>query len=352
MKAYAYTGALQPFSLRELPTPRPSAHQVLVRTRYCGVCHSDVHLHEGKFDLGEGQSLDLPFEDGAIFGHEIYGEVAQIGESVSGVRPGDKVIVYPWVGCGSCELCNSGREYICPAGLMLGGGANPGGFGDHVLVPHERYLADAAGIAPEQAGSLACSGLTSFSAIKRIPALGPHSKVVLIGMGGLGMMGLSVLHGVHGVTPIVVDVDDAKLAAASAAGAGAVVNAHAPDALMKIMELTGGGADAAIDFVGSEHTAPLGFHALRTGGKLVMVGLFGGTLKVPLALIAMQVKTIEGSIVGSLANFQELVALARAGKMPPIPVSVRPAHQANEVLDDLRHGRVLGRAVLQHEQPA
>ena len=352
MKAYAYTGASKPLSLRELPTPRPSAHQVLVRTRFCGVCHSDVHLHEGKFDLGEGQSLDLPFTDGTIFGHEIYGEVADIGESVSGVRRGDMVIVYPWVGCGNCALCNSGREHICPSGLMIGGGVNAGGFGDHVLVPHERYLADAAGIAPEQAGSLACSGLTSFSAIKLIPALGPHSKVVLIGIGGLGMMGLGILRSVHGVAPIVVDVDDGKLAAASAAGAGAVVNARAPDALAKLLELTGGGADAAIDFVGSEHTAPLGFHALKTGGKLVMVGLFGGTLKLPLALIAMQVKTIEGSNVGSLANFQELVALARAGKVPPIPVNVRPAHQANEVIDDLRHGRVLGRTVLQHGEPA
>ena len=79
-----------------------------------------------------------------------------------------------------------------------------------------------------------------------------------------------------------------------------------------------------------------------------MVGLFGGTLKVPLALIALQAKTIEGSNVGSLANFQELVALARAGKVPPIPVSVRPVEQATEVIDDLRHGRVLGRAVLEH----
>ena len=79
-----------------------------------------------------------------------------------------------------------------------------------------------------------------------------------------------------------------------------------------------------------------------------MVGLFGGTLKVPLALIALQAKTIEGSNVGSLANFKGTGALARAGKVPPIPVSVRPVEQATEVIDDLRHGRVLGRAVLEH----
>lgn len=117
---------------------------------------------------------------------------------------------------------------------------------------------------------------------------------------------------------------------------------------MKLLELTGGGADAAIDFVGSEQTAPLAFHAVRVGGKAIMVGLFGGTLKIPSALVAMLLKTIEGSNVGTMADFRELVHLARSGKVPHIPVSVRPAHEASAVLDDLRHGRVIGRAVLAH----
>jgi alcohol dehydrogenase, propanol-preferring len=349
MKAYAYDGASQPLKLREWPTPVPEGQQVLVRTSYCGVCHSDVHLHEGKFDLGEGQDMQLPFEEGVVFGHEVYGVVAATGPDVSSVKPGDRVVVYPWIGCGSCDYCQRGLEFICPAGLIIGGGANPGGYADHVLVPHERYLADASGIEPTQAGSLACSGLTSFSAIKRIPDLDPERKVVVIGCGGLGIMGIGILNKVHGIKAIAVDVDDAKLEAALAAGAGAAVNSRAPDALMKILELSGGGADASIDFVGSEQTAPLAFHCVKTAGKVIMVGLFGGTLRLPLALIAMQAKTIEGSNVGSLANFRELIELARAGKVPPIPVSVRPAADATAVLEELRQGRILGRAVLQHD---
>ena len=271
-------------------------------------------------------------------------------DAAEGRDVGQPVVVYPWIGCGSCALCQSGREYICQSGLMLGGGTNPGGFADHVLVPHPRYLVDATGLDPTRAGSLACSGLTSYSAIKRLPGLGPDSKVLLFGLGGLGMMGLGVLVQVYGVAPIVVDVDENKLEAALAAGAGAVVNGRDPDALMKLLEMTGGGADGAIDFVGSEHTAPVAFHALKTGGKLVMVGLFGGTLKVPLALIAMQAKTIEGSNVGSLEDFSELVSLTRDGKVPPIPVSVRPASEATEVIDALRNGRILGRGVLEHRR--
>lgn len=348
MKAYAYAGPMQPLAEMQFPTPVPAEAQVLVRTRFCGVCHSDAHLQEGKFDLGEGQDLALPFPQGVVFGHEIYGEVAAVGPAVSDVKPGDRVIVYPWVGCGACELCRGGLEHVCQSGLMIGGGQNPGGFGDHVLVPHERYCVAAEGIEPAQAGSLACSGLTSFGAIKRIPNLGPHSRVVVIGAGGLGIMGIGILSRVFGVSPIVVDVDEGKLAAARAAGAGQVVDGRGPDVLMKLMELTGGGADAAIDFVGSEHTAPLAFHALRVGGKAIMVGLFGGTLKIPAALVAMQLKSIEGSNVGTMADFRELVALARAGKVPHIPVSLRPACEANAVLEDLRHGRVIGRAVLEH----
>jgi len=348
MKAYAYTAPSQPLAEMEWPTPVPVDAQVLVRTRFCGVCHSDVHLQEGKFDLGEGQDFALPFAQGVVFGHEIYGEVAAVGPAVRDVKPGDRVIVYPWIGCRACELCRGGLEHVCQSGLILGGGQNPGGFGDHVLVPHERYCVGAEGIEPSQAGSLACSGLTSFSAIKRIPNLGPESRVVVIGAGGLGIMGIGILSRVFGVNPIAVDVDEAKLEAARAAGAAQLVDARAPDALMKIMELTGGGADAAIDFVGSEHTAPLAFHAVRVGGKAIMVGLFGGTLKIPAALVAMLLKTIEGSNVGTMADFRELVALARAGRVPPIPVSVRPACEATAVLDDLRHGRVIGRAVLEH----
>lgn len=348
MKAYAYAGPSQPLAAMEWPTPVPVDTQVLVRTRFCGVCHSDVHLQEGKFDLGEGQDFELPFTPGVVFGHEIYGEVAAVGAAVTGLKPGDRVIVYPWVGCRECELCRNGLEHVCQSGLIIGGGQNAGGFADHVLVSHERYCVGADGIEPAQAGSLACSGLTSYSAIKRIPNLGPASRVVVIGAGGLGIMGIGILHRVFGVSPIAVDVDDAKLEAARAAGAGQLVNGRAPDALMKLLEFTGGGADAAIDFVGSEHTAPLAFHAVRVGGKAIMVGLFGGTLKIPSALIAMLLKTIEGSNVGTMADFRELVDLARSGKVPHIPVSVRPADEANAVLDDLRHGRVIGRAVLAH----
>lgn len=348
MWAMAYTTPLQPLKPVELPTPRPQGTQVLVRVRYCGVCHSDVHLHEGSFDLGEGQKLELPFVEGVIFGHEVCGTVEAVGDGVTELAAGQPVVVYPWIGCGGCELCASGREHICQSGLMLGGGTNPGGFADHVLVPHPRYLVDATGLDLTRAGSLACSGLTSYGAIKRLPGLGPDSKIVLFGAGGLGMMGLGILKQVYGVAPIVVDVDEGKLQAALGAGAGAVVNGRDPDALTKLLELSGGGADGAIDFVGSEHTAPVAFHALKTGGKLVMVGLFGGTLKLPLALIALQAKTIEGSNVGTLQDFNELVSLARAGKVPPIPVSVHPASEATDVIDDLRNGRIVGRGVLEH----
>lgn len=349
MKAYAFTGPSRPLALKEKPTPTPTGTEVLVHTRYCGVCHSDVHLHEGAFDLGGGEKLELPLPEGTVFGHEVYGEVVAVGDAVCGVEPGQTVVVYPWIGCGNCPPCLAGYEHMCQGGLFVGGGVVDGGFSDHVLVSHERYCFDAGGIDPERAGSLACAGLTSFGAIKRISDLGADSKIVVIGAGGLGMMAIGLLNTAFGVKPIAVDIDDAKLEAATAAGAGAVVNSRDPAAMQTLQELTGGGADAAIDFVGSEQTAPLGFHSLRVGGKLVIVGLFGGELRLPLALIPMTARTIEGSQVGTLAQMQELMALARAGKVPPIPVTVRPAAEADDVIEALRNGQVLGRAVLRHD---
>jgi D-arabinose 1-dehydrogenase-like Zn-dependent alcohol dehydrogenase len=162
------------------------------------------------------------------------------------------------------------------------------------------------------------------------------------------MMALSIGRAAFGIEPIMVDIDDDKLAAAEAAGARAVVNSTAEDAATRIAELTGGGAVAALDFVGSEPSANFGLSTLRKGGRLVVVGLYGGQLTLPLPFLPMQARIIEGNYVGSLTDMEELMTLVRAGRIPPIKVTERPAAEAGDVLADLKAGRVLGRAVLRH----
>ena len=131
-------------------------------------------------------------------------------------------------------------------------------------------------------------------------------------------------------------------------GAVATIDNAAPDAVKQVMEATGGGAAAAIDFVGAPKTMEFGINILRKG--LVMVGLYGGANPISTVLFPFKMMTIEGSYVGTLDDLRELFALAQAGKVPPIPLETRPADQASAALSDLKSGgRVRGRVVLRHQ---
>ncbi len=346
MRAFRTTTPAGPLETVDLDTPLPSGSQVLLRTLAAGVCHSDVHLHDTHFDLGNGKSLRAG-QPGMILGHEIAGTVVAAGPAVSLVAPGDSVVAYPWIGCGMCALCSGGNEHLCADGAVLGI-QQAGGFADHVLVPHERYLFPVGELPPALACTFACAGLTAFSALRKLGTRGAGEPLVIIGAGGVGLHAVQMAREVTGMSPIVVDIAREKLEAATAAGAAHVVFGNQPDAPKKLRVLTRGGAAAAIDFVGSEASSGLAQRSLAKGGTLVIVGLFGGTFTMPLPMIPMLALTIKGSYVGSLAEMAELTGLVRSGRIAPVPVSARPASAAAAecALDDLRHGRVTGRAVL------
>ena len=172
--------------------PRPQGSEVLVRIARCGVCHSDLHMQDGFFKLGDGKTLDvragrtLPF----TLGHEIAGVIEETGPD-AGVKVGTQVAVYPWIGCGQCTACKAGDENICTAPRHLGTTVD-GGFATHVLVPHPRYLIDYAPLTPSYAGALMCSGLTAYSALKRLSDRAARAPLLLVGLGGVGLMGLAL----------------------------------------------------------------------------------------------------------------------------------------------------------------
>src|SRR6185437_1314727 len=215
-----------------------------------------------------------------------------------------------------------------------------GGYADYLMVPHPRYLFDIGDLPPERAAPLACSGVTTFGALKNVPT-------VIVGAGGLGLMCLALHQKMGGHSAIVVDIDAAKLDAAKKAGAKAVVDARAPDAVDQIRTLTNGGAWAVVDLVGSSQSARLGYNSLIKGGKYVIVGLFGGDLTVSLPPIPMRALTIQGSYVGSVPEMAELMDLVKRSGLPDVPVATRPLSAVNAALDDLRAGKIVGRVVLQ-----
>ena len=324
--------------------PQPTCTEVLVRITRCGVCHSDLHMQDGFFTLGDGKQLDvragrtLPF----TLGHEIAGEIESVGLDAD-VSIGAKVTVYPWIGCGQCPACKAGDENICVAPRHLGITVD-GGYATHVLVPHPRYLIDYAPLSASYAGALMCSGLTAYSALKRLADRASRAPLLLVGAGGVGLMGLALTRAMYGA-PYVADIDATKREAALAAGAKAVFDPGDPDT-RKALFRTSGGIYAAVDFVGSDKSLNFATGVLAKGGKVVITGLLGGGYSTAVAMFPLKAMTIEGTQTGTLAEAREVVGLVRDKKIAPPPIAERPLAQASKTLDDLRAGKIVGRVVL------
>jgi D-arabinose 1-dehydrogenase-like Zn-dependent alcohol dehydrogenase len=336
----------QPLCETIVDAPTPHGSEVLVRVERCGVCHSDLHLQDGYFALGGDKRLDITKDRPLPFtlGHEIAGVIESAGGDANGAMVGRRVAIYPWIGCGTCAACRAGEENLCSAHRHLGIAVD-GGFASHVLIPHPRYLLDYEPLSPGFAGPLMCSGLTAYSALKHLGERADHGPVLLVGLGGVGMMGLAIARALFRQPPIVADIDAEKRNAAIAAGAAAAYDPSDPQARRAIMTSTGG-VRAVCDFVGSDRSLQFATGVLARGGKVVVTGLLGGTFTMAAAMFAIKAMTIEGTLTGSLAEARELLDLARAGKIAPIPTHDRPFGQAQAALDDLRAGRVVGRTVL------
>lgn len=332
-------------TVAERPVPRGT--EVLVRVTCCGVCHSDLHVQDGYFALGGDKRLDITKDRALPFtlGHEIAGVIEVAGEDAEGVVIGREVAVYPWIGCGTCPACRAGEENMCSAHHHLGVAVD-GGFATYVCVPHPRYLLDHAPLPPTIAGPLMCSGLTAYSALKRLGNHAQRGPVLLVGLGGVGMMGLTLARALFRNAPLVADIDPEKRAAALAGGAAQAFDPADPQARKAIMAAAGGGLYAVCDFVGSDKSLQFSTGILARGGKVAVTGLLGGSFTIPAAMLAIKAIAIEGVLTGTLAQARELLALARAGKIAPIPTHARPLDQAQAALEDLRAGRVVGRTVL------
>ncbi len=348
MRCYCVTHHGQPLELVQRDTPQPQGTEVLVRVQAAGLCHSDLHIWEGYYDLGGGKKLSLADRGIKLpltLSHEICGEVVAAGPLAGDVKTGTVAVVHPWIGCGQCAACERGEENICMKPQSLGV-MRDGGFADYVIVPHPRYLVDLGGLDPVKAAPLACAGVTTYSAVKKFGERIHQDPVVIIGAGGLGMMAIEVLKALGAKGVVVVDVDPAKREAALKAGALAAIDARATDAVKQIAEATGGGARAVLDLVGATPTVKLALDACARGGHVVVVGLMGGDITLSLPIIPIRPLKIEGSYVGTLPELRELVALMRAGKMQPSAVTQRPLGEVNEALEALAQGKVMGRQVL------
>jgi alcohol dehydrogenase, propanol-preferring len=353
MKSLQLTEFGQHLEWRDYETPQPTGSEVLLKVAACGVCHSDLHIWEGYYELGDEKRIyvkDRGVQLPLTMGHEVVGTVVACGPDANGCKPGEQRLVYPWVGCGSCKYCNSDRPQMCLKPRSLGV-YKDGGYSDYILVPDARYLIDIEGIRPEVACSYACAGLTAYSALKKTLPLESDETLVLVGAGGLGMMAVQLVRELTSARVIMLDVDDVKLSRVRELADVETINTHHTDAVKAVMERTGSiGASAVIDFVNNGPTANAALGMLAKNGQMIMVGLFGGMLHISTPVPALKNLTIRGSYTGSLTELRELIDIVKTRKLETIPVSTYPLGHAARLLEDVRDGKIVGRAVLMPEK--
>lgn len=348
MKAARIIATKAPLEIKDVLTPKPRNDQVLVRVSSAGVCHSDLHLWEGGYAGPQGVFMKVE-DRGVRFpltpGHEIAGTIEDLGESSVGFQKGDKVLVYPWIGEGQCPACRIGEENLCDSPRTLGV-YQDGGYSELVLVPSYKHLVKIDGLDINAAASLACSGLTAYNAVKRASSQAGDT-LVLVGAGGLGLMAVQLAKAITNARIAIVDIDDRKLAEAKRLGADELINSSQGNPVDGVKSITGGtGAEAVIDFVNNSKTAPNSLNMLRKRGKLVMVGLFGGSLELNLPLVPLRAFTLTGAYTGKFADLVELVALARMDKIRSVVSRKFTLNEANGALEELKAGRIIGRAVI------
>jgi alcohol dehydrogenase, propanol-preferring len=347
MRACRVVAYRSPLEIVELPTPEPFGTEVLIEVTACGVCHSDVHYWHGGYDLGNGRMLTLE-ERGVrlpmVLGHEPIGRVVALGRDAVGVSVGETRLVYPWIGCGRCPRCEAGRDNDCLS-MQTIGLFRPGGYATHVLVPHSRYLVDTSGLEDTYAATLACAGLTAWSALSKIKVEYADDAIVMIGAGGVGLTAAGFARKLWEAPIVMVDKDASRLELAQSMGATQVVRAGGK-AAASIRDAIHGPAAAVIDFVGSPETAELGLSVLRKGGAMVMIGLHGGSWPLPIPFLPLRNVSLVGSLTGTVEETRQVVDFVRTKRPARAPVSTVPLESAQQALMNLESGTGSGRQVL------
>jgi NAD+-dependent secondary alcohol dehydrogenase Adh1 len=342
MKAARLSEFHAPLGIEEVPDPQVTGPlDVIVKIGAAGLCRTDLHIWEGQFDEAQREaSLALPYTPG----HENAGWVEAVGDAVTHLAPGDKVILHPLVTCGLCRACRAGDDVHCEDNEFPGLFSD-GGFAEYLKTGARSAVKLDPSLEPVDVAALADAGLTAYHAVRKaVPLLYPGTRVAVLGAGGLGHIGIQCLKAMVPAEVIVLDVNDEALALAKEWGADHTVRVDG-DQVAHVMDLTGGqGAEVVIDFVGESGAEQWGVDLLRRHGSFFVVG-YGGALQVPTMRIILTEINFVGNLVGSYNDLVELMTLAAQGKVR-LHTATYPLDEVNRAMDDLNHGRLRGRGIL------
>ncbi|WP_104109177.1 alcohol dehydrogenase AdhP [Arthrobacter sp. N199823] len=325
-----------PLSVEEYPLPTPGPGQALIKLISSGVCHTDLHAAEGDWPVKPSP----PF----VPGHEGVGDVVALGEGVTSLAVGDRVgNAWLWSACGDCEYCRTGWETLCES-QQNGGYSVDGSFGEYMLVDAEFAPRIPEGADPVEIAPVLCAGVTVYKGLKMTEAR-PGQWVVISGIGGLGHIAVQYAVAM-GLRVAAVDIAEDKLALARKHGAEITVNAMTEDPVEAIQAQTGGVHGVLVTAV---HPAAFGqaIGMTRRGGTIVFNGLPPGDFPAPIFDVVLKGLTIRGSIVGTRQDMEEAIDFYARGLIHPT-VSTRSLGEINEVLDEMRGGKIDGRVVIKY----
>ncbi|WP_394828551.1 NAD(P)-dependent alcohol dehydrogenase [Pendulispora albinea] len=331
----------KPLRLTKVPDPKiDDPHDVIVRVAGAGVCRTDLHILEGRLEKAFAPAL--PYTPG----HENAGWVHEVGKAVTHLKRGDPVIVHPAISCGHCDACRAGNDMHCTSFLLPGIHGIDGGYAELLKTSARALVKLADGTDPTRLAPYSDAGLTAIHAVKRLaPFTHAGSTVIVIGSGGLGHIAVQLLRVLTDARVVVLVPDGARYAFMEQFGPDAIYMTGDDGGVQAIAEDTKGkGAHVVLDLVGEGRVPSDAMRMLRKGGLYSIVG-YGGNVTIEHLDMINRELTIQGNQIGTYTELCELMELDHRGSVR-IESKVFPLDRAVDALEELRAGRILGRAVL------
>ena len=340
MKAVRLVEIGRPLEMHDIPVPEVGSQDVLVKVKAAGICHSDAHYRAGISPVHP-----LPM----TLGHEVAGVVEEVGETVAGVRPGDRVCLHYMVTCGNCEYCNKGSEQFCTSGSMIGK-YRPGGYAEYICLPARSAFNLPEEIPFEQGAIMMCSSATSYHALQKV-RMKAGETVAIFGVGGLGMSAVQLAYAMGALQVFGVDINADKLGLAKKYGA-IPINTSQVDAVQEIKRLTyGNGVNVALELIGLPVTMRQAIECIGVFGRIGLVGLNEKIIEInPYVELLAKEAEIIGVSDHLASEIPTLIDYVRTGKLDlskviSYTVSLN-ADEINDVFDKLDTYSHAGRIVI------
>jgi S-(hydroxymethyl)glutathione dehydrogenase/alcohol dehydrogenase len=366
MNAAVLNRVSSPMQIEQIPIPQPRAGEALVRVRACGVCHTDLHVIKG----------EVAFPTPAVLGHEISGTIVSVGPGTDGPPEGTRIVAPFIMPCGTCPLCESGRDDLCERffgmnrlkGTLYDGTTrlhredgspiamySMAGLAEYAVVPIAGVFPVPAGLPDVESAVLGCAVFTAYGAVRHAAALQGGEKVAVVACGGVGLNVIQIARAFGAAQIVAIDVHDEKLRIAKELGATDTVNAAGAspgDVTKTVFEQTRGrGVDVAFEVLGRPETFAQAVDLLGDGGRMVAVGIAAGRTTAPVEITRLVRRGLR--IVGSYgartrADMPEILRLAERGtfRLETFVTRRYALNEAEAAYQALSRGEIAGRAVV------